>query len=224
MCLALIALYTSHLKSCSTFRIIPWSNKGEEWWKASSVGYITSIPNLGQDSHVKKPWPTWLYVKPQCIYFYVVTLWHWTGCLDQTLWPDSWPLRQVVHSACSGEISIGFSEPLRTCVCAYVCVWTRGGQRGHLVLIAHRKLSGHLLGSLVTAVVVDGCCGGPFSEDEGYSKSAGGCGGGQEVWLCSEMTLTYRWYSCPALLRWTWACVRFCGVLCVVEVMIWQYK
>lgn len=56
-----------------------------------------------------------------------------------------------------------------------VCV---NEQRGRSVLIAHRKLSGHLLSSLVTAVVAGGC---PFCDDEGYSKPAGGCGGGQEV-------------------------------------------
>ncbi len=50
------------------------------------------------------------------------------------------------------------------------------GKRGRLVLIAHRKLSGHLLGSLMTAAVVDGCCGGLFCEDEAYSKPGGGYG------------------------------------------------
>lgn len=59
------------------------------------------------------------------------------------------------------------------CICVRV---NERGQRGHLVLLAHRKLSGHLLGSLLTAVVVEGCGGGPFCEDEGYSKPAGGCG------------------------------------------------
>lgn len=64
------------------------------------------------------------------------------------------------------------------CICVHV---NERGQRCRLVLIAHRKLSGHLFSSLMTAVVVDGCCGGLFCEDEGYSKPAVGCGGGQEV-------------------------------------------